>query len=127
MRNEEKRSCEAEGSKLKAQGKDSPPRVQRIQRGLEQIARRMGQGAKRSRSWEAGQVGNRKAQGSKRYDDGRLRIKAEAKKSVASNLQPPTAEGLPNHLHHHLKSPWKQQYRRHHRGITGIASLLVFK
>ena len=34
---------EAEGSKLKAQRKDSPPRVQRIQRGLEQIARCMGQ------------------------------------------------------------------------------------
>jgi len=35
-------SWEAEGSKLKAQGKDSPPRVQRIQRSLEQIARRVG-------------------------------------------------------------------------------------
>ena len=37
-------------------------------------------GAKRSRSWEEGKL---KAQGSKRLDDGRLRIEVETKKSVA--------------------------------------------
>jgi hypothetical protein len=41
MQNEEKRSWEAD--KLKAQRKDLPPRAQRTQRALEQIARRMGQ------------------------------------------------------------------------------------
>ena len=78
-------------------------RTQRTQRGLKHRARPIGR-----RSWgkekqklgsgEVGQVEDRKAQGSKRYDDGRLRIEAEAEKSVVSSLQPPTAEGLPNYF-----------------------------
>jgi hypothetical protein len=41
------------------------------------------------RNWD--KDGWLKAEGSKRKDDGRLRIEAEAKKSVASKLQRPKA------------------------------------
>jgi hypothetical protein len=97
-----------EAEKLKAQSESSKERfTAEDAKNTERFgADSKAHGAKRSKSWEEGKL---KAQASKRYDDGRLRIKAEAKKSVASNLQLPTAEGLLNHLNHPLKSPWKQK------------------